>query len=103
VSNRIKRADLIRAAQQQEHALKRYGLMDESENLEVEFGSKASGLGYRLYLVKEGRGGYRPPLSPMFLGMTAREAYDAITMRTWTLGEVMILQQEANLRPVLIG
>jgi hypothetical protein len=98
----ITKTDLDRALQAHKSAL--VALWDclglpgiEDAAITVAEGSKAYGRAYRLHSLKTGSGGlYDPPLGGDYLGMTKREAYDALVSRTSFIWEVVALKDRAD-------
>jgi hypothetical protein len=85
MSERITRTDLERARKCHEIALRRYGMLSPQDELHLDIGSKTYGNAYRIWVKKPGESGhYESPVigSSGFLGMTAREAWDRLTMVT---------------------
>lgn len=71
-------------------ALTTYGLIDEDvTGVVFSTGSKTYGNAYRMNLLREGSTGhYQPSIGSDFLGMTRREAYEAVTARTRTIHDM---------------
>lgn len=84
MSKRITRKDLEMAVKWYSQALDNFEALDGT--LVLQLGSNVNGVAYRLTYQD---GGQSPlGISSGFLGMTAREAYDRLTIMTAVLGDL---------------
>lgn len=98
---RITNEDLARALTAHDGALRSNGLMPESAKLGLDHGSKTYGRAFRLFVTytddRPGWSGHhRPPVGDDFLGMTKRDAYEALTARTRHISDVFHVLQQAD-------
>jgi len=64
-------------------------------------GSKTYGIAYKIVRVVENGGHANPAVGSMFLGMTTREAYEALVSRTSLLWDVQHYQARSNARKLI--
>jgi hypothetical protein len=88
---RITRKDLDAATAAYVRALASAGILRHPTQLQI--GSKVNGVAYRMMFIVEGGGlSEAPGTSNGYLGMTAREAYDALHAITRTIEDVLYYQ-----------
>lgn len=100
---RITNEDLDQALKVHNDVLRHHGLLsDPAAKLGLDHGSKTYGRAFRLFVTytddRPGWSGHhRPPVGDDFLGMTKRDAYEALTARTRHISDVFyVLQQKRD-------
>jgi hypothetical protein len=93
--DRITQRDLAVALRRYDKAARNLGLIPNGMHLYLQHGSKTNGIAYRVNLVwdqdrqaQEDSGHHRPPMGDDYLGMTAREAYNALYGRAVTAEDI---------------
>lgn len=110
--------DVRRIFDQYEELVKEYGLIRPGYNLTLDEGSKTYGRAYRVYEVADrslwgkkgdqnsydgeyGSGHYEPTIGYNYLGMTAREAHDAIADRMRMVYDIVRALKLQKTNPIL--